>query len=527
MAVSDRDNQIADLKKKLETSTYYYSQNKNAFLDSRTHNDELTDENEKLKEQLSATTSTYYDNAKLRQEKEVVATELKNTQIVFEVVVKNLESQLQAAKEAAIEQDDALRDKEKEVEELLTGLATATYYKELYKDALTRKDTKIAELKEQLQSAEDLTVIGLKEQLQTIITERNKRDTEYETLSEQYDKLHKANESLTAEIVKLKTVTTEWDNMYKGYVTTTNENNKLKAENTSLTTKVATLQLEKSVNYEKASTEKDVLSNDLAAEIYERGLCETAIENYKATIAKQDDQLQIVNNEIISLKEKVRATTNENSKLELENAKYKTVNSVTLVEVMDKNTQLEHRISQFIDANSGLREEVIKTKLCNSRLEHEKTSISVENTRLKEENKSLAKNLANLRLAEVANKELNTKHSTLKNSYDSLQAETTQLKTELQTTKLDLAKNDKVISDAEIKYSHDQAQAMRAISRLQDELAEFKKYKDLAKYFSEDQRRLIDKVKAVHDVVKVLEPISMKFQTVLFNLLDDVNVPRT
>lgn len=495
LTVQDRDKKIADLEKQLEATKYYTNQYQKAFYRGIDYNDQLVEENESLKEQLQTAISNYDERdhryttleaahiklgaeldkseqeiAKLTREKEtleVEGTDFINVLRSNKEDIDNLKAEVQIAEDDFDEMANLYTNLHKAFDDLVDtnadlakklreatlhktaneklqrdvidlqqyNAAVTAEVKKLLETAIENQNATIAKRNEQLRVSNN-EVIALKEQCRAATVECNKRDTEYKILSEQYDKLHKVNESLT--------------------------------------TRIAGLQLEKSTLHQRLTTEKDSLSN-------------------------------------------------------------------TLAEVVAKNEQLENRISALINDNAGLREEVIKTKFYNSQLEQETLHLSNENSRLKAENASLAKNLAanttgdnmlvdlmaNLRLTEVANKELNTKYSTLKNSYDSLQAEATQLKTELQTAKLDLTKKDKVISDAEIKYSHDQTQAMRAISRLQDELVQFNTYKDLATNNHKDNLRLIDKIKAIHDVVKVLEPISMKFQTVLFNLLDDVNVPRT
>ena len=137
---------------------------------------------------LEARNASNQEIYRITREKEAVATELKNTKIVFEVVVKNLESQLQAAKEAAIKQDDALHDKEQEVEKLLTEISEVVYAKELLKNTLTSRDTKITELKEQLQTA---------------ISNYDERDHHYTTLEAAHIKLGAELDKSEQEIAKL------------------------------------------------------------------------------------------------------------------------------------------------------------------------------------------------------------------------------------------------------------------------------------------------------------------------------------
>lgn len=355
LTVSDRDKKIADLGKQLEATKYYTNQYQKAFYRGIDYNDQLVEENESLKEQLQTAISNYDERdrhyttleaahiklgaeldkseqeiAKLTREKETL--EVEGTDFI-NVLRSNKEDLDNLKAEVQIAEDD--------FDEM------ANLYTNLHKAFDDLVDTNVDLAKKLRESSSyKIQYENIKTQLQTTLTERDKRDTEYKILSEQYDKLHKTNEAISTKI----------------------------------------------------------------------------------------------------------------GKLELENAKYKAVNTVTLTEVMAKNEQLEHRISAFMSDNAVLREEVIKTKFYNSRLENE-----------------------------------------------------------LQTVKNDLAKKDKVISDAEIKYSHDQTQAMRAISRQQDELAA-----SIVKYVS-----LTDKVKVVEGIVKELMPVSMRFQTALFDLIEVPNVSGT
>lgn len=355
LTVSDRDKKIADLGKQLEATKYYTNQYQKAFYRGIDYNDQLVEENESLKEQLQTAISNYDERdrhyttleaahiklgaeldkseqeiAKLTREKETL--EVEGTDFI-NVLRSNKEDLDNLKAEVQIAEDD--------FDEM------ANLYTNLHKAFDDLVDTNVDLAKKLRESSSyKIQYENIKTQLQTTLTERDKRDTEYKILSEQYDKLHKTNEAISTKI----------------------------------------------------------------------------------------------------------------GKLELENAKYKAVNTVTLTEVMAKNEQLEHRISAFMSDNAVLREEVIKTKFYNSRLENE-----------------------------------------------------------LQTVKNDLAKKDKVISDAEVKYGHDQTQAMRAISRQQDELAA-----SIVKYVS-----LTDKVKVVEGIVKELMPVSMRFQTALFDLIEVPNVSGT
>lgn len=355
LTVSDRDKKIADLGKQLEATKYYTNQYQKAFYRGIDYNDQLVEENESLKEQLQTAISNYDERdrhyttleaahiklgaeldkseqeiAKLTREKETL--EVEGTDFI-NVLRSNKEDLDNLKAEVQIAEDD--------FDEM------ANLYTNLHKAFDDLVDTNVDLAKKLRESSSyKIQYENIKTQLQTTLTERDKRDTEYKILSEQYDKLHKTNEAISTKI----------------------------------------------------------------------------------------------------------------GKLELENAKYKAVNTVTLTEVMAKNEQLEHRISAFMSDNAVLREEVIKTKFYNSRLENE-----------------------------------------------------------LQTVKNDLAKKDKVISDAEVKYGHDQTQAMRAISRQQDELSA-----SIVKYVS-----LTDKVKVVEGIVKELMPVSMRFQTALFDLIEVPNVSGT
>lgn len=532
LTVSDRDKKIADLEKQLEATKYYTNQYQKAFYRGTDYNDQLVEENGSLKEQLQTAISNYDERDRHYTTLEAAHIKLGAELDKSEQEIAKLTREKETLEVEGTDFINVLRSKNEDIDNLKAEVQIA-------EDDFDE----MANLYTNLHKAFD-DLVDTNADLAKKLREATLHKTANEKLQRDVIDLQQYNAAVTAEVKKLQVASAEWDSMYKGYVTATNENSRLKAENESLAknlVEVTKTPAEFTKHCNQLKTELQTANNEIIA-LKEQLQSFNTERGFRATeykiLSEQYDKLHKTNE---SINTKI-------SKLELENAKYKAVNTVTLTEVMAKNEQLENRISALINDNAGLREEVIKTKFYNSQLEQETLHLSNENSRLKAENESLTKNLAanttgdnmlvdlmaNLRLTEVANKELNTKYSTLKNSYDSLQAEATQLeqetlhlKTELQTAKLDLTKKDKVISDAEIKYSHDQTQAMRAISRLQDELVEFKKYKDLAKYFSEDQSRLIDKVKAIQEVVKVLEPISMKFQTVLFNLLDDVNVPRT
>jgi len=320
--------------------------------------------------------------------------------------------------------------------------------------AIENQNATIAKRAEQLRVSNN-EIIALKEQCRAATVECNKRDTEYKTLSEQYDKLHKVNESLT--------------------------------------TRIAGLQLEKSTLHQRLTTEKDSLSN-------------------------------------------------------------------TLAEVVAKNEQLENRISALINDNAGLREEVIKTKFYNSQLEQETLHLSNENSRLKAENESLAKNLVEVTKTpaeftkhcnqlktelQTANNEIialkeqlqsfntergfrATEYKILSEQYDKLHKANEALTAEI--ARLEQSKYtiyEKLVAD---KANSDQALAKLMLEKNQldrEHRALKLKYDALQSELLIKNRRLIDKVKAIQEVVKVLEPVSMKFQTVLFDLLADTNVPRT
>lgn len=226
--------------------------------------------------------------------------------------------------------------------------------------------------------------------------------------------LQQYNAAVTAEVKKLQVASAEWDSMYKGYVTATNENSRLKAENESLT---------------KNLVEVTKHCNQL----------ETAIENQNATIAKRAEQLRVSNNEIIALKEQCRAATVECNKRDTE---YK-----TLSEQYDKL----HKVN-----------ETLTTKLGKLELENNKLEIKLSD-----------------------------------NDFNSAYTQS-----ELHTRNLNL------------------------IIQLESTKKDRDTYKDLATHNHKSNLRLIDKVKAIQEIVKVLEPVSMRFQTALFDLLDDTNVPR-
>lgn len=307
LTVSDRDKKIADLEKQLEATKYYTNQYQKAFYRGTDYNGQLVEENESLKKQLQTAISNY-------DERDRHYTTLEAAHIKLGAELDKSEQEIAKLKQ--------------------------------------EKEAVVVDLKRLQRHYDDVTR-EYESRLQSSNTERAFRATEYKILSEQYNKLHKVNETLT--------------------------------------TKLGKLELERSIAYEKFSTEKDSLSK-------------------------------------------------------------------ALTEAMFKNEQSERRISAFISDNAVLREEVIKTKFYNSWLENE-----------------------------------------------------------LQTVKNDLAKKDKVISDAEVKYGHDQTQAMRAISRQQDELSA-----SIVKYVS-----LTDKVKVVEGIVKELMPVSMRFQTALFDLIEVPNVSGT
>jgi len=420
---------------------------------------------------LEAENASNQEIYRITREKEAVATELKNTKIVFEVVVKNLESQLQAAKEAAIKQDDALHDKEQEVEKLLTEISEVVYAKELLKNALTSRDTKIAELKEQLQSAED----------------------DFDEMAELHTGLEKAFDNLADDNVALHTQLRKTDSYKTEYKTLSEQYDKLHKVNESLTTRIAGLQLEKSTLHQRLTTEKDSLSN-------------------------------------------------------------------TLAEVVAKNEQLENRISALINDNAGLREEVIKTKFYNSQLEQETLHLSNENSRLKAENESLAKNLVEVTKTpaeftkhcnqlktelQTANNEIialkeqlqsfntergfrATEYKILSEQYDKLHKANEALTAEI--ARLEQSKYpiyEKLVAD---KANSDQALAKLMLEKNQldrEHRALKLKYDALQSELLIKNRRLIDKVKVVEEIVKELMPVSMRFQTALFDLIEVPNVPRT
>ena len=401
---------------------------------------------------LEARNASNQEIYRITREKEVVATELKNTKIVFEVVVKNLESQLQAAKEAAIKQDDALHDKEQEVEKLLTEISEVVYAKELLKNTLTSRDTKITELKEQLQTA---------------ISNYDERDHHYTTLEAAHIKLGAELDKSEQEIAKLtrekETLEVEGTDFINVLRSNKEDIDNLKAE-----VQIAEDDFDEMANLytnlHKAFDDLVDTNVDLAKKLREATLHKTAneklqrdvidLQQYNAAVTAEVKKLQVASAEWDSMYKGYVTATNENSRLKAE----KDSLSKTLAEAFFKNEQSERRISAFISDNAVLREEVIKTKFYNSRLENE-----------------------------------------------------------LQTVKNDLAKKDKVISDAEVKYGHDQTQAMRAISRQQDELSA-----SIVKYVS-----LTDKVKVVEGIVKELMPVSMRFQTALFDLIEVPNVSGT
>lgn len=335
--VQKPDVQIADLEKKLEATKYYTNKYQQAFYRGTDYNDKLVEENESLKEQLQTAISNYdeRDNrcttletahiklgaeldkreqeiARLTREKEAVEADLTvavQQRRSAEEDVRDLKAEVQIA------EDDF-----DEVANLYTGLQKA------FGDLV---DTNV-DLNKKLREATSYkaTYENIKAQLHTLVDERIKRDTEYKTLSEQYDKLHEVNEALTAEIAKLKTVSGEWDNMYKGYVTATNENAKLRKDVTELTTKVAKLQLEKSALHERLTTEKDSLSKTLAEAMFKNEQSERRISELSTALKDCDTYKDLainLNEDYVRLINKVKAVQEVVKVLEPVSMKFQTV----------------------------------------------------------------------------------------------------------------------------------------------------------------------------------------------------------
>lgn len=313
-------------------------------------------------------------------------------------------------------------DRDKKIADLEKQLEATKYYTNQYQKAFYRGTDYNDQLVEENES--------LKEQLQTAISNYDERDRHYTTLEAAHIKLGAELDKSEQEIARLTreketleadfiVASAEWDSMYKGYVTATNENSRLKAENESLAKNL--------VEVTKTPAEFTKHCNQL----------ETAIENKNATIAKRDEQLRVLNNEIIASKEQCRAATVERNKRDTE---YK-----ILSEQYDKlhktNETLTAEIAKLEQSKYPIYEKLVADK-ANS-------------------DQALAKLM-------LEKNQLDREHRALKLNYDALQSEL-------------LIKN----------------------------------------------RRLIDKVKVVEGIVKELMPVSMRFQTALFDLIEVPNVSGT
>ena len=135
------------------------------------------------------------------------------------------------------------------------------------------------------------------------------------------------------------------------------------------------------------------------------------------------------------------------------------------------------------------------------------------------------------RAATVECNKRDTEYKILSEQYDKLhktnETLTTKLgKLELENNKLEINLSDKDFSSAYVQ-SELHTRNNNLIIQLESTKKDRDTYKDLATHNHKNNLRLIDKVKAIQEVVKVLEPVSMRFQTALFDLLDDTNVSGT
>lgn len=213
MTVSDRDKKVADLEKQLEATKYYTNQYQKAFYRGTDYNNTLVEENESLKEQLQTAISNY-------DERDSHCTTLEAAHIKLGAELDKSEQEIArlTREKEAVEADFIVavqqrRSAEEDVRDLKAEVQIAeddfdemaNLYAGLHKAFDDLVDTN-ADLAKKLRESSSYKVQyeNIKTQLQTTLTERDRRDTEYKTLSEQYDRLHKANETLTAEIAKLE-----------------------------------------------------------------------------------------------------------------------------------------------------------------------------------------------------------------------------------------------------------------------------------------------------------------------------------
>jgi len=353
-----------------------------------------------------------------------------------------------------------LSDRDKKIADLEKQLEATKYYTNQYQKAFYRGIDYNDQLVEENES--------LKEQLQTAISNYDERDHHYTTLEAAHIKLGAELDKSEQEIAKL---TREKETLE---VEGTDFINVLRSKNEDIDNLKAEVQIAEDdfdemanlyTNLHKAFDDLVDTNADLVEVTKHCNQLETAIENQNATIAKRAEQLRVSNNEIIALKEQCRAATVECNKRDTE---YKI---------------LSEQYDKLHKANEALTAEI-------ARLEQSKYPIY---EKLVADKANSDQALAKIMLEK---NQLDREHRALKLNYDNLQSELL------------------------IKNQHLETQLSTA-------LKDYDTYKALATHNHKNNLRLIDKIKAIHDVVKVLEPISMKFQTVLFNLLDDVNVPRT
>jgi len=544
LTVSDRDKKIADLEKQLEATKYYTNQYQKAVYRGIDYNDQLVEENESLKEQLQTAISNYDERdhhyttleaahiklgaeldkseqeiAKLTREKEtleVEGTDFINVLRSKNEDIDNLKAEVQIAEDDFDEMANLYTNLHKAFDDLVdtnADLVEVTKHCNQLETAIENQNATIAKRAEQLRVSNN-EIIALKEQCRAATVECNKRDTEYKTLSEQYDKLHKVNESLT--------------------------------------TRIAGLQLEKSTLHQRLTTEKDSLSNTLA---------EVVAKNEQL-----ENRISALINDNAGLREEVIKTKFYNSQLSNENSRLKAENE-SLTKNLAANTTGDNML---VDLMANLRLTEVANKELNTKystLKNSYDSLQAEATQLEQETLHLKTELQTANNEIIALKEQlqsfntergfrATEYKILSEQYDKLHKANEALTAEIARleqskypiyeklvadkansdqalAKIMLEKNQLDREHRALKLNYDNLQSELLIknqhleTQLSTALKDYDTYKALATHNHKNNLRLIDKVKAIHDVVKVLEPISMKFQTVLFDLLADANVPRT